>query len=388
MNILLVSAMYPPVRTGTSFYSKNVNNALKMRGHDVTVVTVKMDDENRNASGDEIRLSSIHFNIKNFFKHFRISSFVPRNYFRISKTVKEKKPDVILLVNHYLDIAFLAVFASIVYKIPLVISVGTQLQSVNPVRNKILNIFDYLICGFLVFPFTEKIISWDKEIERYINTVHRRRFKDKSVIIPFGVNGDIEVYKKHRHSYDLHNQIIGVGAVIDHRNYKFQVELFNRIKAGFPDMKLKIIGHVYNDEAARLAEKYGLENSVSFLGEQPHEVVLNEMMKSDLHWMMLDGEYKGIGTSNLEAMLLGVPVILNIPDNLFGKGTLKDMSDFIYTDGISIDPIEDKIIKLLNDKKMRESIGSSGKIFVEKYMNWDSVALKMEELFLSIAKNK
>jgi len=295
---------------------------------------------------------------------------------------------VILLVNHYLDIAFIAIFASVIYKIPLIISVGTQLQSLNIYRNKLLHIFDYLICGFLVFPFAKKIISWDKEIERYINTVHRNKFLNKSVIIPFGVNGDISIYEKHNHLYNLHNQILGVGAVIDHRNYKFQVEVFNKIVKKFPEMKFKIIGHIYNSDVIRLVEKYKLENKVIFLGEQSHDTVLDEMMKSDIHWMMLDGEYKGIGTSNLEAMLLGVPVILNIPEDLFGEGTLKDMRNFVYTDGVNAHLTEKKILQLLNAREIRQSIGINGKKFVEKFMNWDQVALKTEDLFLRIVNNK
>lgn len=389
MNIIIISAMFPPVRTGTSNYSKNIADAFYKKGHDVTVVTLKNKEKGKDLFPYEvIRLLCIHINIKNYFKHFRISSLFPKNYFFMFKIVKKKKPDITLLVNHYLDIAFPAIMSARKFKIPLVISVGTQLQSLNPIRNKILNILDSFICGKLIFPFCKNIIAWDEEIKRYINKVHNKRFMEKIVIIPFGANGNIEIYQQHSHSYLLHNQILGVGSIIGQRNYIFQVETFKELIKIFPDLKLKIIGHIYNRNAFLLTKQYGLNDKIVFMGEQPHEVVIKEMMNSDLHWMMLDGEYKGLGTSNLEAMLLGIPIISNISENLFGIDSLKDMHNFIYTDGENIELILKKIILLYNSKNLRLKIGEMGKLFVNQRMNWDVVVEKMESLFLSLNNKK
>lgn len=387
MNILIVTAMYPPIRTGTSFYSKNLAASFHNAGHNIEVVTVKNSDIDLEGElYPVLRLKAFYVNLKNYFKHLRFVSFFPNNYYQILKLIRKQKPDVILLVNHYLDIAFPAIFASIFFKIPLVISVGTQLQSLNPFRNKILNILDYLICGYMVFPFADKIVSWDREIERYLNETHNNRFANKSVIIPFGVNGDPEIFSKYKHSYQLHNQILGVGALIGHRNYVFQVEVFKELLNKFPELHLRIIGHIYNDEAVKLVEKYGIQNRVLFMGEQPHEVVLSEMKKSDIHWMMLDGDYKGLGTSNLEAMLLGVPIVSNIPDKLFGEGSLVDMESFIHTDGESKEIIINKLSRVLKSKKERSEIGNRGKKFVKEKMNWDFVSEEMENLFLSVKR--
>ncbi len=388
MNIIIITAMYPPIKTGTSFYSKNIANALHNAGHNVTLLTVKNREmENDYEMYSVIRLDALHINLKNYFKHLRFVSFLPHNYYRTLKIVKENKIDAILLVNHYLDIAFPAIFASRFYNIPLVLSIGTQLQSLNPVRNKILKILDYLICGFLVLPFAKKIISWDREIERYINETHKNRFNKKTVIIPFGANGDVDKFLNYRNSYELKKQILGVGAVIGHRNYLFQVKVFKKLLDQFPDLKLVIIGHVYNDEAVKLVAEYGIDDRVVFMGEQPHDIVLSEMKKSDIHWMMLDGNYKGLGTSNLEAMMLGVPIISNIPEELFGKGSLVDMESFIHTDGISDDIIINKISLLLESENERKRIGSNGHNYVQQKMNWDIVAKEMEKVFISLKEN-
>jgi len=381
LKILLFSAMYPPIRTGTSFYSKNLADSLINLGHEVKIVTLKNKEVVHTENNQWIlRLNAFHFNLKKYFKHFRISSLFPANYTRVARLVENFRPDSIILVNHYLDIAFLAIFASKRCKKPLYVSVGTQLQSLSPVRNIILNKLDRLICGNMVFPHAHKIIAWDQEILRYLNEVHRNRFEGKQVVIPFGVNGDPGLYESKRHNYELKNQLLGVGGVIDHRNYVFQVKVFNELIKVYPKLQFKIIGHVYDNRAQMLVKELGIEERVVFMGEQPHEVVLEEMNNSDLHWMMLDGEYTGLGTANMEAMLLGVPVVSNIPKNLFGPDSLVEMKNFIQADSKSIGNTLLKIVDVLKDKDKRESIGLNGKRFVVEKMNWHHVAAEIERL--------
>lgn len=374
--------MYPPIKTGTSFYSKNVENALRKKGHEVKVITLKNNEVINSENGSNIiRLPAININFKSFFKHFRISSFFISNYKRSLKTVMEFDPDHILLINHYLDIAFIAVYVSKKLKIPLYVSIGTQLQSLNFIKNHILNFLDRLICGKMIFPFVSKIISWDKEILRYLNDVHNYRFNSIQTIIPFGVNGDETLYCRVNHSYILKNQILGVGSVIGHRNYIFHVIVFKELLKKFPDLKLKIIGHVYDERAVKLSQKYGIGEMVDFMGEQPHSVVLEEMKKSDIHWMMLDGNYTGLGTSNLEAMLLGVPVVSNIPENLFGDGSLTDMNNFIHCNRNNTDEIVKKFCMVLQSSEKRKAIGIGGMKFVKENMNWNLIAENLESVF-------
>ncbi len=269
MNILLVSAMFPPIRTGTSFYSKNLAETLTHMGHKVTVVTLRNDDTDDDRYGFEtIRLKAIHFSFKNYFKHFRISSVFLSNYFAVSGIVKKNNIGIVLLVNHYLDIAFPAIFAAKSNKIPLIISVGTQLQSLHPFRNKLLIFLDRLIPGRLVFPFCTRIVAWDKEIERYLWNVQRLKIAQKTIIIPFGINGNQNEFISYRHNYDRTDQIIGVGAIISQRNYHYHLHVFKELLKKYPDLTLKIIGHIYKPASIELARKLGISSHVIFTGYQ------------------------------------------------------------------------------------------------------------------------
>jgi len=374
--------MFPPIRTGTSFYSNNIAQTLYNQGHHIVVATVKnMDVSTENYSFAVFRLKAIHINVKNYFKHLRFSSVYVSNYKNLLKITKDNDIDAILLVNHYLDIAFPAIYVSRKLKKPLFISVGTQMQSLNPFKNKILRILDRIICGRLIFPFSKNIISWDGEIDRYIKEVQRKKIAQKSVIIPFGVNGDISQFNNYHHDYTITGQIIGVGAIISQRDYLFQLKVFKELLNDFPSLKLKIIGHIYIQSPLYLADELRIRDKVEFIGELPHEQVINEMKNSAIHWMMLSANYVGLGTATIEAMLLGIPSVSNVPENLFGKPILKDMKNYIFTDGFNTEETVKKISIIIKNQELREKIGQGGKKFVQENMNWDKVAGEMVTLF-------
>jgi glycosyltransferase involved in cell wall biosynthesis len=94
----------------------------------------------------------------------------------------------------------------------------------------------------------------------------------------------------------------------------------------------------------------------------------------------LCGKYVGLGMATIEAMLMGVPVISNVPENLLGDNKLRDMHNYVYTDGKTINKDVDNICKIIYDKQLRKVIGKNGKEFVQKYLNWDSVAEQFKHI--------
>lgn len=385
MNILIISAMFPPIRTGTSYYSRNLAEALTARGHRVRIVTL----ENQDADGDcspfpVDRIPALHFPVKNYFKHFRIASVWPSNYRRLKEIAMAHKAEVIFLVNHYLDIAFPAIYASQKLGIPLVCSVGTQLQSLRPSRNAILNIGDRLICGQLVFPFCKKIVAWDSQIQAYLRDVQGRRVIEKTHIVNFGPNGDCQALLAQEHDYTFHGRLIGVGSVTEQRSFVPLIRAFKQVAERFPAVKLKIIGHVYYDAAVQEAAALGLNGRVEFSGEQSHDDVLEEMKRSDAYFVSLTGRYVGLGTATLEAMILGVPVVANVPLDLLGSAMLKDMEHIVQCDGLVPETIAARLGQLLADQALRRTVGRGGREFVKENLNWEKVAEDMEHLLTEV----
>ena len=379
MKLLLVSAMFPPIRTGTSFYARNLALALQARGHEVTVVTVENDRPDPERHPFPVhRLPAIHIPGIPFFKHFRVSTAYPGNFRRMRKLCADTGAQAILLVNHYLDIAFPAAHAAKSCGIPLVCSVGTQLQSSEAWRHRLLNVFDRLICGRLLFPSCARIIAWDREILRYLVDVHGPQIAGKSIIVNFGVNGDPAQFLEHRHDYALHNQIICVGSVIKQRSYVPVVRAFGEIAGEFPGIRLKIAGHVYLDDAVHEARRLGLAERVVFAGEVPHSGVLEEFANSDVYYVSLTGQYLGLGTATMEAMLMGVPALANVPPDLLGNARLEDGTHLIIADDPDPRALAAQLRSILTDEALRRRVGEGGRRFIQEHMSWDKVARDME----------
>ncbi|WP_300063225.1 glycosyltransferase family 4 protein [uncultured Roseobacter sp.] len=383
MKILVVSGMFPPIQTGTAFYARNLAQVFQKQGHEVTVVGLRTadpvaDKAVADAAGLKVhRLPAWTLPLAGFFKYFQLSSWNPRNWLRLRRIARESDAHVVLLVNHYLDIAFPAIFAARSIKVPLVCSVGTQLQSLNPRRNKILNILDWIICGRLIFPFCAKLIAWDSQILAYLEDVQGSRIRRKTVILTYGANGDIDALAKRPHAYDTPKVILGVGAVSEQRSFVPLVAAFSKIADEFPDLTLRIVGHVYYDAARRLAREAGVEDRVIFLGERPHATVLQEMEQADLFYSSLTGKYVGLGTATIEAMLLGLPTMANVPLDLLGQHKLVDKEHLFQLTTTDPERIASRLRAVLPNVVLRERVGHGGRAFVATHMDWDAVARDM-----------
>jgi glycosyltransferase involved in cell wall biosynthesis len=386
MNLLIVSAMFPPIRTGTSFYTRNLAGALQQRGHRITVATLANNDapEREVQPFETIRLPALHFPIRGYFKHMRICAAFPANFRRLARLAAERAADAILLVNHYLDIAFPAMHAARRAGIPLVCSVGTQLQSPNPLRHRILNVLDRLICGRIIFPACARIVAWDDQIVRYLCDVHGEGLLPKIAVVNYGVNGEERLLAKQAVSDRPTGQILGVGAVIEQRDFTALVRAFARIAGEFSQHRLKIIGHVYDDRAVRLAQELGLNERVIFTGELPHERVLDELARSDVFFSSLTGRYVGLGTATIEAMLMGVPTVVNAYADILRRHRLVDWQHAVLLPSLAEEAIAERLRRLLSDDALRRTVGHGGRQFVSEHMSWQQIASDLEYVLAQV----
>jgi glycosyltransferase involved in cell wall biosynthesis len=383
MKILIIGSMFPPIQTGTSFHTYNLAKELEKQNHSVKIVTSEygVDAEVDNEL-DVLRLSAIRLRIKSYFKHLSFVSHNPINYASVFKQCRLFKPDVIFLVNHYLDIAFIAIFISVCFRLPLVVSIGTQLQSSNPSRHKILNFLDRLICGRLILPFCKVICCWDSEILRYVQETYRRdSLIKKCQVVPYGVNGDSQKFLDYHHDYEQSELIIGVGAVSEQRNFVHLVWCLASLRKEFPNLRAEVIGHVYLDEPITLAKDLGVFDYIDFVGEEPHDKVMERLNNAFLYWGIGSAQYAGLGTAVLEAMLKGIPVVSRVPEDLLGDPPLRDLVDLVLSDGVDVEATCRKVKQLINSTDERKRIGGQGRESVRKRMSWEMVGRKYLDCF-------
>ena len=380
MKILVVGGMFPPMRTGTAFYTRNLALALQRHGHHVEVVTLGNAGTDIEDGLTVHRLAAISLPLAGFFKHYRLCAWNPANWWRLYRIARCSGAEAFLLVNHYLDIAFPARFAAWLNRIPLVCSVGTQLQSLNPRRDRILNFLDRLVCGLFVFPGCTRIVAWDTQIRQYLQDVQGKGILRKVVIVNYGVNGDPDRLLNSQHNYETDEVILCVGAVSEQRSFLPLVQAFAQLAPRYPRLRLRIVGHIYYDAAPRLAAELGLAGRVEFMGEMPHEQVIDQMKRATLFYSSLTGKYVGLGTATIEAMLLSLPTVVNTPLELLGTGMLVDRQHLIQSTSGDPAEIAARLELLLTDIDLRRRVGEGGRMFVKQHLNWNVVAQQMTKV--------
>jgi glycosyltransferase involved in cell wall biosynthesis len=386
VKILVVGGMFPPMRTGTAFYTRNLALALQSHGHQVEVVTLGNVGTDIEDGLTVHRLAAISLPLAGFFKHFRLCAWNPASWWRLYRIARRSEAEAILLVNHYLDIAFPARYAAWLNRIPLVCSVGTQLQSLNPRRNRILNFLDRLVCGLLVFPGCTRIVAWDTQIRQYLQDVQGKGILRKVVIVNYGVNGDPDRLLSRQHDYEVDDVILGVGAVSEQRSFLPLVQAFAQLAPKYPRLRLRIVGHIYYDAALRLAAELGLADRVEFMGEMPHEQVIDQMQRATLFYSSLTGKYVGLGTATIESMLLGLPTVVNSPLDLLGAELLVDRQHLVQCTSGDPAEIASRLELLLADAELRRRVGEGGRMFVKQHLNWDVVAQQMADVLQKAAE--
>jgi glycosyltransferase involved in cell wall biosynthesis len=266
--------------------------------------------------------------------------------------------------------------------------VGTQLQSLNPIRDRVLNFLDKIICGKLVLSGCDRVIAWDNQIKKYLEDIHGKKILEKVNIVNYGVNGDASKLISNVQNYDNETLVLGVGAVSEQRSFIPLVQAFSLLAPKFPELKLSIIGHIYYDEAPKLAKNLGLSDRISFHGELSHDQVISHMKSSTLFYSSLTSKYVGLGTATIEAMLLGLPTVVNTPLDLLGNAALVDKKHLIQSTSFNPNDIANAITLLLSNRDLRSTIGACGREFVINYLNWDTVALDMSQVLTDVIESR
>ena len=390
MNILIMTNMFPPIRTGSSHYAVDLAKVLHKAGHNITVVTVKL--KNYNPVKDEkypyqiIRLPNIHLKFKALFDFFTVTSLNLLNYLRLIQIIKKNNIQVIHQVSHYLDTAIITRIISKITKVPYVVSVHTQLDFEEKFYKPVLTFADRIICGNFILKGANNIISLDNEILRYLKNTHNKKWLDKkNVIVPHGIYINNNKFK-YKENYDFSNLIVSIGHVINMRNRFSLIRAMKIVTKEFPDIKLEIIGRIYYLKTKELINELGLNKNVILVGELSQEDTINRLIKADINAVWINSEYVGMGTAISESMLCGVPVVNNSPEDLLGENKLKNMENIVLVNSKNIDEIAHKIIMLLNDISLREKIGRAGREFIYQHMDINKTKDMLINVYKSIQK--
>lgn len=393
MRVLLFSNWFPPIISGSAFYTSSTAQALAARGHDVCVVTLDWGPEYAppNDLPFEIhRLPVWSLPKSNLFFGAKLMgiSATPGNYRRLGRLARAHGAEVLHIVNHIFDSTFLITAVGRRLGIPIVGSLTTPIQHGNPWRHWVMEWIDYCTLGPFGARWWDGFVSLDHSAHRYVSRQYNAG--DRSRIIPFGVRLETQaLYDERTEARAERPTVLFVGHIHPFRNPTQLVRAMPLVLKEVPNARLVLAGRPDLPEPQRVAAELGLSSEyVDFIGETPHDEIVRWMQRAHAFASWATGPYPGLGTAPMEAMLCETPVINDLPEDLFGVGKLRNHENIVLVDSHDPRSIAAAILRLFTEPDYWRRVGQGGRQFVLEHLNWDHIAAQMERFYADLIQRR
>ena len=157
-------------------------------------------------------------------------------------------------------------------------------------------------------------------------------------VIPKGV--DVTMFRQTEQPRTI--DIMGAGSLIPLKQYNVFVEVVEAVKRIVPSVNAVLCGTGTEEKKIKqMAEKYGLEKNITFMGMKQHTEVLQLMQQSKI--FLHPSSYEGFGVVCLEALYAGAHVIS------FCKPMIKDIDHWHIAN--NKEEMIKKAIEILQDQQ-------------------------------------
>jgi len=322
-------------------------------------------------------------NIKqSFLAKIQIPLFLLSEFFSIRKSIKKEKADMVhahWIIPH----GFLSVFFKKKYEIPLIVSAHGS--DVFPLRNRFFRAIQRKVLKNCNVCTVNSNATKNELIRRF------PEFKNKVRIIPMGV--DVNFFNKGnvKNKFKEHKNIkiiLFVGRLSEQKGIQYLIKSIPPINKKVKNIKLLIVGEgAYKKELMKIIKRLNLETKVEFKGALPKNKLVDYYNLADVVVMpSLAGKAgtEGQGLVLLEAMACGKAVV---GTNIGGiKDIIKDGVNGFLVNQKDSKEMADRIIRLINDSKLRKKIEKNGRMFVIRNYSWQKIAKQFELVYRNVLK--
>lgn len=235
--------------------------------------------------------------------------------------------------------------------------------------------FWFRLSEFIVKRFADHVIADSNVIRKY----YKERHNLESAYIPYGayvnVNGKCELIKEN--NLDKRDYILFVGRLIPEKGVHYLIRAFEDVET---DKKLVIVGDdPYNRRYIESLKQID-DNRVMFLGY----VYGNKYVElcKNAYLFVQPSELEGTSPALLAAMGYGCCVLVNgIDENI---ETIGDAG--LTYEKNDVRDLTLKLQYLLDNPEVVEEYRLRAVQRIKTHYNWDTIALEMENLFISLSK--
>lgn len=198
-------------------------------------------------------------------------------------------------------------------------------------------------------------------------------------VIPNGV--DMNTFSFRGFSHEPSYRVVTTSRLVE----KNGVDILIRAVAEVHAADNRVTCHIAGDgpkrkQLTRLAHELGISDAIVFMGTVPFASIPHILNEADV--FVRPSRSEGLGTSFLEAMAVGVPVVATRVGGI--EDFLEDEETGLFAQVDDAHDVAEKIQKIFSDEKLRNHLIESAHKRVQESFSWDTVATKMNHLFHSV----
>jgi len=221
--------------------------------------------------------------------------------------------------------------------------------------------------------------SMSKEVKR-LGADHKRIH-----VIPMGT--DLKNRFVPAESRSNNDSILFVGRLVEKKGLQYLIHALPLILERHPQVYLQIAGDGPEKiNLKRMCENLGISAHVRFLGAVKNELLPALYQTSDVvvfpSVILDDGDQEGFGLVLVEA--LGCECAAIVTDLPAMQDIITDGETGLVVPQKNIRKLAEKVILLLDDQKLRESLGREGRRYVLNRYDWDIIARQYADLIESL----
>lgn len=212
-----------------------------------------------------------------------------------------------------------------------------------------------------------------------------RRFRDKSVVVPYGV--DLELYRstpeREREAQEIRKRfggkpiLLGVGRLIYYKGFEHAI----RALAKVPNAHLVLIGDgPLRQELEQQARDAGVADRVTLVGDVHNNHIPPYYLASEIYLLPSTARSEAFGIVQIEALAAGLPVINTSLPSGVPYVSRHDETGFTVPPGDS-DALATAILRLLKDPDLRARFGAAGRARAESEFSKDVLAGRLLRIY-------
>lgn len=402
MTILYICDEYPPGKSGGIGTAVQVlSRELVKQGHRVIVVGLysydygQLDYENDNG----VEVYRLRYGLKlsknPYSKRNRMQNRLPRFLQRIlygkrnikkytkflNELIKQNNIDIIEIpdwsgFNHYIGFQFEWPRLNI----PMVVKSHGCYTKLQYDMNNTIDGY-YFKIDKLLYERADSIVAVSKDTAKFIKKIFS--IKEEITVLYNGIETE-EIYPVTDIDKREIATVVFSGSLIPLKGIHSLIKAWNIVSKKIPTAKLLIFGKGEVDFLLQLLDNSEKKN-IFFKGHVNRRVLLRELSVATL--AVYPSYSETFGLVAVEAMGMGCPVIYT--QRSCGPEIIRENIDGMLIDPDNIEDIAEKIILLIQDKKLREKFSKQGRKRVEECFDISMSAANHVEYYktLKIKKN-